>query len=103
MGNIMKMKNLHLFLMLVVDVLTQTRGLDKREANNFLSRHRRKSNRRGFEEVWEGNLERECIEETCNQEELVESLDTYEKMVGERFKEIFDDCEKMSGIIKVEE
>ena len=24
-------------------------------------------------------------------------------MVGERFKEIFDDCEKMSGIIKVEE
>ena len=43
----MKMKNLHLLLMLVVDVLTQTRGLDKREANNFLSRHRRKSNRRG--------------------------------------------------------
>ena len=41
------MKNLHLLLMLAVDVLTQTRGLDKREANNFLSRHRRKSNRRG--------------------------------------------------------
>ena len=28
-------------------MLTQTRGLDKREANNFLSRHRRKSNRGG--------------------------------------------------------
>lgn len=44
----MTMKNLHLLilLMLVVDVLTQT-GLDKREANNFLSRHRRKSNRGG--------------------------------------------------------
>ena len=41
------MKNLHLLLMLAVDVLTQTRGLDKRAANNFLSRHRRKSNRRG--------------------------------------------------------
>lgn len=41
------MKNLHLLLILAVDVLTQTRGLDKREANNFLSRHRRKSNRRG--------------------------------------------------------
>ena len=33
-------------------------------------------------------------------EELVESLDTYEKMVGERFLEIFRDCEKMTSIIQ---
>jgi hypothetical protein len=30
-----------------------------------------------YEELYEGNLERECVEESCSNEELTESLDAY--------------------------
>ena len=40
-----------------------------------MSRGKRASNKGHFEEVKKGNLERECIEETCNDHELYEVFD----------------------------
>ena len=62
------MKNLQ--FVLFSGFLTVNFGFDEKDAKNFLRRNPRKSNRRGFEEVWEGNMERECIEENCNQSGL---------------------------------
>merc|ERR1711892_599383 len=45
------------------------------EASNFLARSRRASNKGHFEEMKKGNLERECIEETCDDQELYEVYD----------------------------
>ena len=42
------------------------------QASEFLSRGKRASNRKHFEEIRPGNLERECIEEDCNKTELLE-------------------------------
>ena len=73
----------------------QLKLVQQDQASSVLSRHARASNKRGFEEVksgiWNkrigggatvardelisGNLERECIEETCDQHELFEVYD----------------------------
>lgn len=45
--------------------------ISNREAGQFL-RKRRNSNIMGLEEVVKGNLERECIEETCSFDEFAE-------------------------------
>ena len=37
-----------------------------------MTREKRASNKGHFEEMKKGNLERECIEETCNGQELYE-------------------------------
>lgn len=52
--------------------------LDKFEANSFLRRNRRSN--RGFilEELSPGNMERECVQETCTQEEAYEIFDDLE-------------------------
>merc|ERR1739838_128868 len=50
--------------------------IDKREAHTFLSRKLLKNTWHHFEESQEGNLERECIEETCSFEEAREYYET---------------------------
>merc|ERR1712241_391241 len=50
--------------------------LQNEEASNFLSRDKRASNSGHFEEMKKGNLERECIEETCDDHELYEVYDS---------------------------
>lgn len=45
-------------------------SLSAREANQFLSRHRRAN--QVFEETKQGHLERECVEERCSKEEARE-------------------------------
>lgn len=54
--------------------------LSAQTAGNLL--HRRKRANRGlFEELMEGNLERECLEETCDLEEVREVFEDDEKTV----------------------
>ena len=48
----------------------------KREnASQFLSRERRGNSGWGYEEMNSGDLERECIEEQCSNEEFAEVYD----------------------------
>lgn len=49
-------------------------------ANGVLQRHRR-ANTGMFEELREGNLERECLEESCDLEEAREYFEDDEKTV----------------------
>ena len=56
---------------LVVDV-----ELNRNEANTFLSRRLLKNSWHHFEEVNQGHLERECLEETCSWEEAREVFET---------------------------
>jgi len=52
--------------------------LPKDQADNILSRVKRLN--KGFlEETWDGNLERECMEETCTYEEAFEVFDNKEQ------------------------
>jgi len=62
-----------LYFLLAIGVF----GLSKERASAFLSRSRRANG--GFEEMKEGNLERECIQETCNNEEFNEVYDDLTK------------------------
>ena len=48
--------------------------ISKPHANNFLQRFRR-ANEGYFSELTSGNLERECVEETCDQTEFYEVYD----------------------------
>lgn len=57
--------------------------LDKWEADTVLQRYRR-ANTGVFEEVFEGNLERECMEEKCSIEEARETFENDEKTVSNR-------------------
>ena len=47
-------------------------GLTEKEANNFLSRKLLANSASRFEEMQQGNLERECLEEICSHEEARE-------------------------------
>ena len=73
----------------------------RHSAHGFLARHPRSSNKYGLEEFHEGNMERECIEESCSPEELTESLDRYEKHVSDRYTKIFYACEELSNDVMV--
>merc|ERR1719436_1831509 len=59
----------------VLAIASALPAIEQDQASSVLSRHARASNKRGFEEVKSGNLERECIEETCDQHELFEVYD----------------------------
>ncbi|XP_051870389.1 coagulation factor X-like [Pristis pectinata] len=62
---------INLFLLLINLTGTEAEVFVANEkANNFLTRQRRENS--FFEELKEGNLERECIEERCSQEEARE-------------------------------
>jgi len=50
--------------------------LNRNEANTFLSRKLLKNSWHHFEEVHQGNLERECLEEVCSWEEAREVFET---------------------------
>ena len=50
--------------------------LNNQEANTFLSRKLLKNSWHHFEEVNQGNLERECLEEECSWEEAREVFET---------------------------
>ncbi|CAG5111045.1 Oidioi.mRNA.OKI2018_I69.chr2.g5381.t1.cds [Oikopleura dioica] len=73
-----------------------TRGafIGKDEATGFLkSRTRRANSWHSWEETKDGNLERECIEETCDDEELFEVYDNQELFQVE--KRQMDRCQKI--------
>lgn len=57
--------------------------LDKWEADTVLQRSRR-ANTGVFEEIFEGDLESECMEEKCNIEEAREVFENNEKTVSNR-------------------
>merc|ERR1712131_238677 len=69
MGEKMSLK---IFVFAVVTALPK---LQNDQASAFLSRERRASNRKHFEEIRPGNLERECLEEDCSKTELYEVFD----------------------------
>lgn len=54
--------------------------LSGQTADNILQRHKR-HNSGLFEEFLQGNLERECLEETCDLEEARETFENDEKTV----------------------
>ena len=53
--------------------------ISKEEADTFLSRKILANSWNHFEESLQGNLERECLEETCSFEEAREVFETDEK------------------------
>lgn len=57
--------------------------LDKWEADAVFQRYKR-ANTGAFEEFFQGNLERECIEELCTVEEAREVFENDEKTVSKR-------------------
>ena len=65
-----------LILALVGLTLAVPFELDGQAANTFLSSRLRRANEGGFDEMAEGNLERECREEICNFEEAREVFET---------------------------
>ncbi|CAG5081542.1 Oidioi.mRNA.OKI2018_I69.PAR.g9904.t1.cds [Oikopleura dioica] len=82
--------------------------IPKDEALAFLwKRNRRASGAWSLEELWGGNLERECIEETCNFDEFVEifsdeghtvlSRECQDILNGNRYDTVPSDC--LSGLI----
>lgn len=52
------------------------------ETASRVLRRQKRANTGVFEELLEGNLERECLEETCNLEEAREVFEDDEKTVG---------------------
>jgi len=46
--------------------------IGKKEASQYLRRTKRANSFHRFEEIKEGNAERECMEETCSYEEVRE-------------------------------
>ena len=74
--------------------------IDRKSASGFLSRMRRMSNHKGFEEFSEGNMERECIEEQCSPEELTESLDRYAPEVRDMYTDIYQACNEIVNVLK---
>ncbi|XP_062907307.1 coagulation factor X-like [Mobula hypostoma] len=69
MANLFWAINLFLLIISLTGTKTEVFVSDKK-ASNFLTRQRRENS--FFEELKEGNLERECIEERCSQEEARE-------------------------------
>lgn len=60
--------------------LSSTEFLNGKDANSLLKRFPRAN---GFlEEFWQGNIERECVEESCSFEEANEAFETKEKTVS---------------------
>lgn len=57
--------------------------LEKGQALSLLKRHRR-ANKGFLEEMLKGNLERECLEETCSYEEAFEALESTDQTVRTR-------------------
>ena len=56
--------------------------LDRSEASQFLVSRQRRANQGGIEEIQEGNLERECIEEVCNFEEAREVFENHDQTIA---------------------
>merc|ERR1712189_101426 len=67
------LRDMRLFLALVP--LISGFGLQKTDANEFLSRSRRGNSWHGIEEWSAGDLRKECFEEVCDQEENSEVFD----------------------------
>ena len=63
--------------------------IKKHDSSQILSRKERFFE---FEEIKQGNLERECFEENCNDEERLEVFDNHEK--DYKVKMIFEVCIK---------
>ena len=67
-------------LLVLISFAAAIPTLDRSEASQFLSR-RRRANSGGIEEIQEGNLERECIEEVCNFEEAREVFENHDQTI----------------------
>ena len=74
------MENILLVLCVFFSSTLAIPTLDRSEASQFLSRQRR-ANSGGIEEISEGNLERECIEEVCNFEEAREVFENHDQTI----------------------
>merc|ERR1712035_265079 len=74
MGNNLS-KEIMKLSVVVLAIASALPAIEQDQASSILSRHARAIDKRGFEEVKSGNLERECIEETCDQHELFEDYD----------------------------
>lgn len=88
-------------LALLFVTVTQCVQITREDAHGFLQRGRRASDTGilGIEEFLEGSMERECIEESCSQEELDESLDIYSDKVAKEYNLIYHACVELSNII----
>ena len=62
--------------LLIVAINAHTTALNRREAHAYLSRARRANS--FLEEMKDGNLNRECFDETCDQHENYEVYDNQE-------------------------
>ena len=82
--------------------------IPKEQSADFLGkRHKRASGAWGLEELWPGNLERECFEESCNFDEFVEifsdeghtvlSQQCQEDLAADRYENVPSDC--LTGLI----
>jgi len=74
------MEKIILVLWVLISSVLAIPTVDRSEANQFLSR-RRRANAGGIEEMMEGNLERECIEEVCNFEEAREVFENHDQTI----------------------
>lgn len=63
-----------------MDVLVLIVFLEQKQAHSVLKRQRR-ANKGLLEELRQGNLERECLEEVCSYEEAHEALESDVKTV----------------------
>merc|ERR1712123_537351 len=85
MGKVKNIMKLQVLFSAAVTAVT----ISKPHANNFLQRFRR-ANEGYFSELTSGNLERECVEETCDQTEFYEVYDDDE--VSAPLYTVYLDC-----------
>lgn len=76
-------------LFAIIGFTTALPSITKYESSQILSRKERFFE---FEEIKQGNLERECFEENCNDEERLEVFDNHQK--DYKVKMIFEVCIK---------
>merc|ERR1711945_13928 len=76
-------------LFAIIGFATALPSITKHDSSQILSRKERFFE---FEEIKQGNLERECFEENCNDEERLEVFDNHEK--DYKVKMIFEVCIK---------
>merc|ERR1711937_489803 len=74
MGTFQKSEKMKLFA--IIGFATALPSITKHDSSQILSRKERFFE---FEEIKQGNLERECFEENCNDEERLEVFDNHEK------------------------
>ena len=72
------MRKIYTFIFVVLSAreIGHFPGLRPQEADGILNRGRRANTWHRSEEIQEGNIEQECVEEKCNTRELLEIFET---------------------------